>query len=61
MTDRIFTDCCYGTDLQHSVNQPCPFEQRPLTGIPLDCAAYATLKIIDRAFSTDTPKETHHD
>lgn len=24
MTDRLFADCCYGTDLQHGLTEPCP-------------------------------------
>lgn len=24
MTDRLFADCCYGTDWQHGENEPCP-------------------------------------
>lgn len=25
MTDRLFADCCYGTDHQHYVSDQCPF------------------------------------
>lgn len=24
MSDRLFSDCCYGTSLQHGGNDPCP-------------------------------------
>lgn len=24
MTDRLFADCCYGSELQHMAAQPCP-------------------------------------
>ena len=26
MTDRLFADCCYGSDYQHAPSQPCPQE-----------------------------------
>ena len=34
MTDRLFTDCCYGSDQQHTDREPCPQALAP-TDIPL--------------------------
>lgn len=30
MTDRLFTDCCYGTADQHGPNDPCPQVKRAI-------------------------------
>lgn len=27
MTDRLFAECCYGTDWQHGENMPCPWDE----------------------------------
>jgi hypothetical protein len=32
MTDRLFADCCYGTEEQHGPNQPCPQAMRAVGG-----------------------------
>ncbi len=29
MTDRMFADCCYGSDEQHLASDPCPQEAQP--------------------------------
>lgn len=26
MSDRLFSDCCYGTPLQHGSQEPCPVD-----------------------------------
>lgn len=32
MTDRLFTDCCYGTDQQHPANEECPLAFKFVAG-----------------------------
>lgn len=48
MTDRLFSECCYGTDLQHAEGSPCP-----QTMVPRETRLEASLREVLNLFWGD--------